>query len=185
MRRRLVLSALGMAALVAAAPRAWAQGEDQIDGLLTALKSAPDAETAAMIEKRLQLLWIQAGSPAAALLLERGSRDIGNNAEHDALRALDAALVIDPNYAWAYAERATARLLLGDAGGAVADVEAALKHDARLFYVFATLSRIAQAQGNWQSAYAAWQRFADADPHGAGVAKRLRELETKAVGVKS
>lgn len=185
MHRRGALAVLAGAFLLARTPLSWAQGADRIGELLAALKAAPDAESAAMITKRLQLLWVQAGSPAAALLEQRGARDIGNNAEEDALRALDAALVIDPTYAWAYSERALARLMTGDAGGAIADAESALKHDPRLFFVFATLSRIAEAQGDWQSAYAAWQHFADADPQGAGVAKRLQELETKAVGVKS
>lgn len=185
MHRRGVLAVLAGAPLLALAPGAWAQGADRIGELLAALKAAPDAETAGMITKHLQVLWIQAGSPAAVLLEQRGQRDIGNNAEQDALRALDAALVIDPTYAWAYAQRALARLMTGDAGGAVADVETALKRDPRLFFVFATLSRIAEAQGDWQSALLAWQHYADADPQGAGVARRLQELETKAHGVKS
>ncbi len=183
MRRRLTVASL--LALLLAPAAAWAQDTGRIDALLHALRVAPNAEVAAMIEQRVRQLWTEAGSPAAVLLEQRGVRDIGNHADRDALKALDAALVIDPNFALAYAGRAEARLLAGDAGGAVADIEAALKHDPRLFIVFDTLSRIAEAQGDWQAALLAWRRYAAADPKGPGVQMRLRQLERKAVGVKS
>jgi tetratricopeptide (TPR) repeat protein len=169
--------------------RAWAQDaksrQAELGSLLQALKTAPDASVANLIEQRVRLLWAQGGSPAAVLLEARGARDLVDNADKDAITALDAALVIDPDYAAAYADRALARFRNGDVGGAVADIETALQHEPTMFAVFDTLSRIAEARGDWQAALMAWQHVADADPMGQGVAQRLQALQRKAVGEKS
>jgi tetratricopeptide (TPR) repeat protein len=169
--------------------KAWAQDaksrEAELGSLLQALKTAPDASVANLIEQRVRLVWAQAGSPAAVLLEARGARDLVNNADQDALTAFDAALVIDPDYAAAYGDRALARFRNGDVGGAVADIEAALQHEPTMFAVFDTLSRIAEARGDWQAALMAWQHVADADPMGEGVAQRLQTLQRKAEGEKS
>jgi tetratricopeptide (TPR) repeat protein len=157
----------------------------QVEALLEALRTAPDAGVANLIEQRVRMLWAEAGSPAAALLQSRGLRDLVNNADKDAVAAFDAALTIDPGYASAYANRAVARFRTGDVGGAIADIEKALRLDPSLFPVFDTLSRIAEARGDWQAALLAWQRYAEADPKGQGVQQRLRELQRKAEGEKS
>lgn len=181
-----VLLASGVTAARAQATDGQADGRAaQIASLLQALKTAPDASVAQLIEERVRALWAAAGSPAAALLQARGVRDLVDNADKDALAAFDAALTIDPSYADAYAGRAIARFRTGDIGGAVADIATALKHDPSLFPVFDTLSRIAEARGDWHAALLAWQRYADADPRGEGVAERLRELQQKAEGEKS
>ncbi len=157
----------------------------RIAALLQALRAAPDESVAGVIEQRLRLLWAEAGSPAAVLLQARGMRDLVNHADRDAMRAFDAALVIDPAYAAGYADRAVARWRTGDVGGAIGDIEAALQHDPRLFVVFDTLSRIAESRGDWAAALLAWRRYAAADPRGLGVQARLRRLESKARGEKS
>lgn len=173
----------------AASARAQAMAPDgpaaRIAALLQALKAAPDENAAGAIEQRLRVLWAAAGSPAAVLLQARGMRDLVNHADRDAVRAFDAALVIDPGYAAGYAERAVARFRTGDVAGAITDIEAALRHDPSLFVVFGTLSRIAESRGDWQAALLAWRRYAAADPRGLGVAARLRRLERKALGERS
>ncbi len=188
----------GVAAIALALVLAWcvpgvrgARAQDaaarsaQVASLLQALKTAPDSTVANLIEQRVRMLWAEAGSPAAVLLQSRGVRDLTNNADRDAVAAFDAAVTIDPNYAAAYANRAIARFRTGDVGGAVGDIETALSLDPELFPVFDTLSRIAEARGDWQAALLAWQRYAAADPKGLGVEQRLRELRRKAEGEKS
>ena len=165
--------------------RAQGPAGGRITALLHALKNAPDGSVAHLIKLRVRALWTEAGSPAAVLLEQRGVRDLVNHADQDALRAFDAALVIDPGYAACYGDRAIARFRSGDIGGAIADIEAALRHDPRMFTVFDTLSRIAEARGDWRAALLAWRRYAEADPKGEGVQVRLKELESKALGLKS
>ena len=102
--------------------RAQGPAGGRITALLHALKNAPDGSVAHLIQLRVRALWTEAGSPAAVLLEQRGVRDLVNHADQDALRAFDAALVIDPGYAACYGDRAIARFRSGDIGGAIADI---------------------------------------------------------------
>jgi hypothetical protein len=79
---------LVLTALLSAAP-ALAQGRPdarkaEIEALLAALKQAPNETIAAAMEARVRQLWLQAGSPAATMLMNRGTRDLNNNADSDA-----------------------------------------------------------------------------------------------------
>ena len=165
-----VLAAL---ALVAAAPS---------DELYAALKAAPDEQVAATVEARLHAQARQAGSPAAALLLDRSLRELQANDPAAATDDLDAALLLDPAYVEALNVRAAARLLNGDARGAVADAGAALKLDGRAFSALQTLSRALEAVGDWGGALAAWRQSLTLDPRTHEAQERLQVLRRRAVG---
>ncbi len=154
----------------------------ELDAMLGALKVVPDEAEAGALEARIRQLWLQAGSPAATLLMNRGTRDLGNNAAGDALDDFDAVLALEPNLADAFHRRALARFGLGDYRGAIADIEAALQREPRDFAAFQTLSRIAEAQGDAAGALAAWRKVLELSPKTPGGAERLKLLTRKAEG---
>ena len=157
-------------------------GGRQLDQLFSALKAAPTEEAAGIVEARILDTWVQQATPAVRLLLARGYRDLGHNAASDAFDSYDGAITLQPEVAEAWHGRAMARFGLGDAVGAIRDIEQALQREPRDFAALADLSRVAEAQGNWNGALAAWHKVLDLAPHMPGGETRLRELERKANG---
>ncbi len=157
-------------------------GRSQLDQLFSALKAAPTEAAAGIVEARILDTWVQQATPAVRLLLARGYRDLGHNAASDAFDSYDGAITLQPEVAEAWHGRAMARFGLGDAVGAIRDIEQALQREPRDFAALADLSRVAEAQGNWKGALAAWHKVLDLAPHTPGGETRLRELERKANG---
>lgn len=180
--RWLVLLACLLPLAAHAADASRAARTAQLDRLYAALKAAPDEATAGMIEQRIRSLWMQQPSPAAALLMARGDRDLHNDAGREAVADFDAVLDLEPDFAEGYNHRAAARAELGDYPGALRDIEAALSRDPRNFAALQGLSRLAEQQGNWQGALDAWRKALDIDPRTPGGLDRLEMLQKKLEG---
>ena len=177
-RLALLLIALAVPAAAADAPPA----KSALDGLLTALRTAPNEDAAASLETQARALWFEAASPAVRLLLSRGRRELSENAPADAVDSFDAALDLDPDLLEAWRGRAQARLRLGDPLGAARDLQEALKREPRSFPALQDLSRVAEARSDWRGALAAWQRLLEIDPRSPGAQARLRDLRRRALG---
>lgn len=157
-------------------------GKQAIDGLLTALRSAPTEEAAASIESQLGAIWQNAASPAIKLLLSRGVRELNESSANDAFDSFDAALDLDPELLEAWRGRAQARLRMGDPAGAARDIQEVLRREPRHFAAWQDLSKIAEARGDWRGALGAWQKLLDADPRSPGGQARLKDLRRRALG---
>ncbi|HVY14670.1 MAG TPA: tetratricopeptide repeat protein [Rhodopila sp.] len=165
---------------VAAQPASGTKAD--IDALLNALKTAPNEETAALLEDRLQRLWLRSGSAVATLLMNRGLRSVKAEQYDDAITCFTDAITLKPDYAEAFRQRALARYKTGDTPGAVADLGEAVKLEPRDFLAYHAMADIAQARNDWKAAYLAWQKVLEIDPKTEGADERLRELKVKAVG---
>ncbi len=152
------------------------------DHLLDALKAAPDEQTAASLEGRLEQDWLHAGSPAVTLLMSRGLRSLQANEDDEAVASFSDAITLQPDMAEAWHQRALARYQDGDVNGAIRDLEQTVRLEPRDFAAFRTLTDIATARDDWKGAYAAWQKVMQLDPKTPGGAERLRLLKRKAVG---
>lgn len=157
----------------------------ELDQLLTALATAPSDETAALMERRVMQLWLQSGGPTVAMLLSHGARNLSTGAPDDAVSDFDAAVVLAPDCAEAYARRAAGRYEAGDVAGALRDIQEALKREPRHFAALHTLSVIAENQGNLPGALAAWKQVLALDPHTEGAQERLKQLTRKVEGEES
>ena len=177
----LLCAGLLLAPPLRAETRAQAE-QAQLDRLFAALRTAPDETVAALLEARIRHIWRGQASPAVALLMARGDRDVAHDARDDALADFDAVLDLAPDYAEGYAHRAVARAAAGDYAGAVRDIEQALRREPRDFVALRTLSRIAEEQSNWRGALDAWRRALDIDPRMPDGAQRLEMLRKKAEG---
>ncbi len=175
------LSALAGSAL-AQAPSATAEKKAAIDHMLDALKAAPDEPTAAMLEERLQQAWLRSGTPTVTLLLSRGLRSDQAGQNDEAVDSFSDAIVLQPDVAEAWHQRAIARYHAGDTTGAIHDLQETIQLEPRDFSAFHTLADIATAREDWKGAYEAWQKVMELDPKTPGGADRLKELKRKAVG---
>ena len=84
----------------------------ELDGLLARLQAAPNEAAAGAIEGQLRRAWLQGGSAAATLLMNRGMRDLSNEAGAEAVEDFDAVLVLEPELADAYYRRSLARFAM-------------------------------------------------------------------------
>lgn len=158
------------------------QPPSTIDKLLDALKHAPNPQIAAQIELELRHRWFNAGTPAVTLLMTRGMRELKAGEDKQAIIDFGDAIVLQPNLAEAYHQRAIARYHAGDVTGAILDLEAALRAEPRDFAALETLSNIAAAQQNWKGAYDAWKKMLQIDPMTPDGQDRLEQLKRKAFG---
>jgi tetratricopeptide (TPR) repeat protein len=159
-----------------------AQKQALADRLLNALKNAPNEEIAAPLEQQIRQLWLNEGTPAVTLLMSRGLREMKADDAQDAIEDFSDAIILDPNLAEAYHQRAVARFTAGDTPGAIADIQATLQHEPRSFAAFQTLAAIAEARKDWKGAYEAWQKVMEIDPKTPGGEARLKDLRRHALG---
>ena len=181
MRRVALILALSVLSALAHA-EAPVERHAAVNKLLNALKTAPNATAAGMLELQIQRLWLNESTPAVTLLMTRGLRELKANATSDAIEDFGDVITLDPKLAEGYLQRGIARYQAGDTDGAIADIEATLKQDPQHFTAFATLSQIAEGRKDWKGAYAAWQQFMQFDPKIEGGADRLKGLKRKAFG---
>lgn len=153
-----------------------------IDRLLDALKAAPDERAAAAIEDQLQQAWLHAGTPAVTLLMGRGLRTLQAGETGDAVDAFSDAIILQPDAAAAWHQRAIARYHAGDTTGAIRDLQQTVTLEPRNFAAFRTLAEISAAREDWKGAYTAWQKVLELDPKTPGGADRLKDLKKHAFG---
>src|SRR6185503_16899470 len=113
MRRRLSLLAFAAVLLAAspayAEPGSWADAPDKLpraargdrtknlDFLFEALKAAPDADSAKLVESRIWALWLASGSDTTDLLMSRVKTAIDAKDNKLAVELLDAVLALRPD----------------------------------------------------------------------------------------
>ena len=153
-----------------------------LDKLLDVLRTAPTEQVASTLEDKIRQAWLEASSPAVTLLMSRGLRQSNAGAPDDAAAAFSDAIVLDPNLAEAWHQRAIARFKAGDTAGSVRDLQQTLKLEPRHFGAWQTLERIAEGREDWKAAYDAWQHVLDIDPRKTDGEERLKDLKRKAFG---
>src|SRR3954451_6674795 len=80
-----------------------------LDFLFEALKAAPDADSAKLVEGRIWALWLASGSDTTDLLMSRVKSAIDNNDNALAINLLDAVSRLKPDYIEGWNRRATLR----------------------------------------------------------------------------
>lgn len=183
---RAALLALAILALppgaVAQAPRAAEAQRAEVDRLFEMLKAAPDEAAAAVVEARLRAAWVEAASPATVLLLRRGARNLAARSYREALEDYDAALVLAPEAAEAWHQRAQALAAMGDAAAAARDLREVLRLEPRHFGALVTLSMLQEQRGDAAAALRSLAAALALHPHLRGGRQRLWELRRKAEG---
>lgn len=182
MRRRALAALLLATPARAQAPRGAEARKAELDRAFAALRDAPDAAGAALVEARIRALWSQAASPAVLLLLRRGLRNLEAEQPADAVEDLDAAIVLGPDSADAWHLRAQAHARGGDPVAAAGDLREALRLEPRHWGALLTLAALQEERGDGEGALRSLDAAQAIHPQLAGLAERRRALRRKVEG---
>jgi len=135
-----------------------------LDSLFKNLSKAQDADEADGIATAIQRVWLHSDSATANLLMQRGVSALDGQHLPLALELFDRLLDLEPNWAEAWAKRATTRLLGGDVDGAISDMRQVVKLEPRQFAALAALGLALHRQGFDKEALSVIRKSLALDP---------------------
>jgi tetratricopeptide (TPR) repeat protein len=160
-------------ALCAAAPSALAQERRPSPGGQQPVPSAAAAPEESP-KNRLDRLFDRL--KAANLLMTRVGEAIRANEAEISLDLLDTVLALQPNWAEAFARRASVHIQRKDYDAAMRDLRAALALEPRHFMALAGLGSVLGETGNPKRALAAFREALKVHPHMEAIKKAVERL---------
>jgi len=179
---------------VQAEPGSWADPPDKLpkaargdrtknlDFLFEALKAAPDADSAKLVEGRIWALWLHSGSDTADLLMTRVKTAIEGKDSSLAIELLTAVIGLKPDYVEAWNRRATLYFASKDYAKALADIRQVLAREPRHFGALTGLGIIMQEFGEDKFALEAFRRALAVNPHLPKIPEFVKTLSEKVEG---
>jgi tetratricopeptide (TPR) repeat protein len=128
------------------------------------LKSAPTEEEATSTALDIWAAWLESGSAAADLVMERAVTAQMNEELDLAHELYDRVIAIQPGYAEAYNRRATVFLLKDNMAEALRDVNEALRLEPRHFGAWTGLGRVLENLGARDEALQAYREALNIHP---------------------
>jgi tetratricopeptide (TPR) repeat protein len=189
-----VSAALAVWAPVRAEPGSWVDPPDKLpkvargdriknlDFLFEALKVAPDADSAKLVEGRIWALWLASGSDTTDLLMTRAKTAADAKDTKLAIQLLDAVVELRPDYVEAWNRRATIHFASKDYGRSLADIRQVLAREPRHFGALSGLGVIMQEFGEDKLALEAFRRALAVNPHLQKIPDFVKTLTEKVEG---
>jgi tetratricopeptide (TPR) repeat protein len=189
-----VTAALLVPAPVRAEPGSWvvapeklpraARGDrtKNLDFLFEALKIAPDAESAKLVEGRIWALWSVSGSDTTDLLMTRVKTAADGKDFNLAIELLNAVIELRPDYVEAWNKRATLYFLNKDYENSLADLRQVLAREPRHFGALSGLGIIMQEFGEDKLALEAFRRALAVNPYLPKIPDYVKTLSEKVEG---
>jgi tetratricopeptide (TPR) repeat protein len=154
----------------------------RLDGLFEALKRAPNAEIAHIVEEKIEAAFLQSGSDTVDLLIGR-ARSMIEARDYDlSLSLLDALIGLEPGFTEAFAQRATVYYLKKDVARSLADLRIVLAREPRHYGSLAGLGVILQDIGEDKRALDAFRRALAIHPNLKAIPELKKKLEVKVEG---
>lgn len=153
----------------------------RLDDLYAKLAAAPDEEAAAPIAEAIEQIWQRSGGPTAELLVMRavsvaeGNRDL-------AMKLLDAAVELQPDYAEAWNRRAFVFYLNDDYKRALGDIRRVLALEPRHFKALEGLGQLLRNLGEKKGALQAYEKLLAIYPAIPGAKQARDELRVEVEG---
>jgi len=177
-----------------AEPGSWADAPDKLpraargdriknlDFLFEALKAAPDADSAKLVENRIWALWFASGSDTCDLLMTRVKTANDEKDVKLALQLLDAVIALQPDYTEAWNRRATLHFANKEYGKSLADIRQVLAREPRHFGALTGLGVMMQEFGEDKLALEAFRRALAVNPYLPKVPEFVKSLTEKVEG---
>ena len=194
----LVAAVLGAALLSSAPlhaePGSWVEPPDKLakiprgdriknlDFLFEALKIAPDADAAKLVEGRIWALWLASGSDTTDILRTRAKTAADQKDLNLAIELLNAVIELRPDYVEAWNRRATIYFAHKDYSASLADIREVLAREPRHFGALSGLGIIMQEFGDEKFALEAFRRALAVNPHLQKIPDFVKTLTEKVEG---
>jgi tetratricopeptide (TPR) repeat protein len=150
--------------------------KNRLDRLFDRLKAAKDAVEARALAEQIMRALARSGSDTADLLMTRVGEAIRANEAEISLDLLDTVLALQPNWAEAFARRASVHIQRKDYDAAMRDLRAALALEPRHFMALAGLGSVLGETGNPKRALAAFREALKVHPHMEAIKKAVERL---------
>ena len=177
-----------------AEPGSWAEAPDKLprtprgdrtknlDFLFEALKAAPNADSAKLVESRIWALWLASGSDTTDLLMSRVKTALDAKDNKLAIELLDAVVELKPEYVEGWNRRATIHFANKEFGKSLADIRQVLAREPRHFGALTGLGVIMQEFGEDKLALEALRRALAVNPHLQKIPDFVKSLTEKVEG---
>lgn len=155
-----MLTALALAGLI------FVSGPDfgPSDEMFSELQTAPSEEEANDVALDIWASWMESGSDAADLVMERAVRAQAFGDLEHARAMYDRVIAIQPNYAEAWNRRATVFLAQENYSEALRDVNEALRLEPRHFGAWGGLGAVLEGLGSKDEAISAYEKALEIYP---------------------
>jgi tetratricopeptide (TPR) repeat protein len=153
-----------------------------LDRLFSALKVAPDDESAKFVENRIWAIWLASVSDTANLLMGR-AKAAADAKDYDlAIRLLNAIIDIRPDFTEAWNRRATIYYAKKEYARSLADIREVLAREPRHFGALSGLGIILQELGDDKQALDVYRRALAIHPHLERIPDLVKKLTDKIDG---
>jgi len=147
-----------------------------LDELFERLAASKDQDEADGIAGAIERVFQRSGSDTADLLLNRALTALHRKESKAAFDVLDKLVVVEPEWAEAWMQRATARFMDGDRYGAVDDLGQALSREPRHFGALSGLGSVLYSLGFEKRALEVYRRALAVRPHQTDVKQMIDKL---------
>ena len=158
------------------------RADPELDAMFTKLAEAADAETAAPVEQAIWARWADSGSPVVNVLIDRAAAAESEGKPELAIRFLDEASDLAPDFAEPWNRRANIAYRTDDYAGAIAAIHEALKREPRHFGAMAALGLIYEEMGQNRAALEAFRAALAIHPHYSVALEGVQRLEPRVDG---
>jgi tetratricopeptide (TPR) repeat protein len=158
------------------------QDDPRLAELFAKLVEIEDARAAKLLEGAIWGLWMQSGSATVDLLLNRGTKAMGDGDYPTALQLFTSVVELDPKFSEGWNKRATLFFLMGALDRSLADVDKTLALEPRHFGALAGLGMINTQLGKDREALDAFEKAVLVNPHLESVKPEISRLKKKLDG---
>lgn len=154
----------------------------RLDGFYERLGKVSSADVALPLVLQIENLTATSGSATADLLLARANAALEQGDHPLAMRFLDAALELQPDFAEAWNRRAFVFYQENEMQRALGDLRRALALEPRHLRALGGLAGILRGLGEKKAALAAFKKLLDVNPFAEGAADAVKELTVEVEG---
>jgi tetratricopeptide (TPR) repeat protein len=165
-----------------AVPEGAGERAKLLDELYAHLATAEDEAAAKRITTAIEHVWMTTGSDTVGLLMERSRRAVRDKNPELAMRLLDRAVALAPDYPEVFNQRAAVHYLRNNTQLALGDLRRVLALDPNHYKALEALGQIFKELDNKKAALEVYRKLFDVHPHMSGAKSTMEELAREVEG---
>ena len=163
-------------------PQGGGERAKLLDELYANLATADDDTVAGRIAAAIEHVWMTSGSDTVNLLMERARRASGEKKPELAIRLMDRAAQLAPDFPEVFNTRGAIHFSQNNLGAAVGDLRRVLALEPNHYKALETLAQIFKEMNRKKAALEMYRKLYQIYPQMAGVKSALDELEREVNG---